>query len=75
MISIEQMREIEPTLKNAPDEDVEVIRNLIYTHAQLALDCFIEEKNGSKMSPLVPRQVDGDMKKLPPCKMEKQKTE
>lgn len=75
MISLEEMRGLEPALKNAPDKDVEVIRNLLYAHAQLALECFIEEKNGSKMSSLVPRQVEDNMKKLPVCKTEKQKKE
>ena len=48
MLSIEQIRELEPTLRDAPDEDIESIRESIYAHAQLALECFLEEKTGEK---------------------------
>lgn len=49
MISLDRIRELEPTLKDAPDEYVAIIREQLYGLGQLAYDTWIIE-NGSKIA-------------------------
>jgi hypothetical protein len=44
MISLEEMREIEPSLKDKSDKEVEEIRRLLYELGNLALDRFFDSK-------------------------------
>lgn len=48
MITLERMREIEPKLKHASDDEVAEIRERLYGLAQLAYDRWVDE-NGSKI--------------------------
>tara|TARA_B100001939_G_scaffold290812_1_gene262384 strand:+ start:283 stop:462 length:180 start_codon:yes stop_codon:yes gene_type:complete len=59
MITLSRIREIEPSLRDASDEEVAQIRDQIYGLAQLAYDCYKKE-NDSKF-PMGSLQVD-DMK-------------
>jgi len=58
MISLEQIRELEPSLQDAPDEEVARIRELTYSLVQLALECFLEKKTGVKQEVQVPSAYD-----------------
>ena len=58
MISLDRMRELEPSLKNASDEEVAEIRERLYGLAQLAYERWIDE-NGSKI-PVGLRKDDED---------------
>ena len=49
MMTIEQLRELEPSLKDLPDNEVFRIRQLIYDHAELALSCFLKTKTGKSI--------------------------
>jgi hypothetical protein len=49
MLTIEQCREIDPRLKNLPDELVEKIRDSLYALGQLAFDEWVEDRNVSKI--------------------------
>jgi hypothetical protein len=42
MRSIEQLRSIDPELRDLSDEDATEIRAKLYALAELALDCWIE---------------------------------
>ena len=46
MISLDRIRELEPSLKSAPDEFVAKIREQLYSLGQLALDSW--ESTSSK---------------------------
>ena len=48
MITIEELKKLEPMLVGKTDEEVTVIRNLLYQAANLALENFFEDKSGSK---------------------------
>jgi hypothetical protein len=48
MIDIQELRKLEPTLAEKTDEEITAIRNLLYQAANLALENFFEDKNGSK---------------------------
>jgi hypothetical protein len=48
MISLEKLREIEPALEKVSDEELTVIRNLLYAQGQLAFECWLESQSGSK---------------------------
>jgi hypothetical protein len=50
MITLEQLRKLEPSLKDLPDDEVFRIRELIYDHAELALSCFLETKTGKSIT-------------------------
>ncbi len=49
MISLDRIRELEPTLKDAPDEYVAVIREQLYALGQLAFDTWTA-KESSKIA-------------------------
>lgn len=49
MITLKQLRELEPSLKDLPDEEVYRIRELLYDQATLALECFLETKTGKSI--------------------------
>lgn len=48
MISLDQIRKLEPGLKNASDEEVAQIRERLYEMAQLSFESWMDE-NGSKI--------------------------
>lgn len=45
MISLKQLRELEPTLQNSSDEEVALMREKIYEMAQLAYDSYKEDRD------------------------------
>ena len=74
-ISLEEIRKLEPALERIPDKELEKIRQQLYDLGQLALECFIERKVGSKMSSLVPQQTRDNMQQLEQCEMKIQTKE
>lgn len=51
MISLEKLREIEPALEKVSDEELIIIRDLLYAQGQLAFEMWLEEQesqSGSK---------------------------
>lgn len=44
MMSLERMRELEPSLSSKSDEEVAEIREALYELAELALDSYFEKK-------------------------------
>jgi hypothetical protein len=54
MMSLEEIREIEPALKEKSDEEVKEIRFLLYQLAQLTLECYFKEKTGSDIQVSIP---------------------
>ena len=58
MISIEELRKIEPELQELPDAEVEHIRDLLYDQAKLALECFLQDKTGKKHEVHIPSPSD-----------------
>ena len=48
MISLDRIRELEPSLKNAPDEDVAIIREQLYGLGHLVFESW-QSKSGSKI--------------------------
>ena len=61
MISLEELKRIEPALMNKSDEELTKIRNLLYGQAQLAFECFLEDKCGSNNPLGVDRLLNLDM--------------
>lgn len=49
MISLTDLRKIDPRLIEVSDEELIKIRHSLYSLGQLALEDFIEEKTGSKL--------------------------
>lgn len=58
MISLEKLREIEPALEKVSDEELIVIRNLLYAQGQLAFEMWLEGQRGQSGSKY-PVRVDG----------------
>ena len=56
MISLDQIRELEPKLKNSSDEEVAIIREKLYEMAQLVFDTW-KDSHGSKI-PLGLKEID-----------------
>ena len=56
MISLDRIRELEPSLKNASEEDVAMIREQLYGLGQLLYETW-QEEHGSKI-PLGLRKID-----------------
>lgn len=75
MISLEKLREVEPALKTVSDQELERIRDILYAHAEMALESFIEAKTGSNVSPVVSGQAENSMKKSSLWKKEEYKKE
>jgi hypothetical protein len=75
VISPEELKEIEPTLANASNEELIEIGNHLYDLAQLALECYLDSKGGSKNPTGVAGHFDMDMEKLRMCKTKKTKKE
>ncbi len=48
MIGLEEMRNIDPRLREIPDQELIKIRHSLYALGQLALERYLEHKNGSK---------------------------
>ncbi len=48
MMPLDQFRKLEPEFASMPDDELTKIRNLLYQAANLALENFFEDKNGSK---------------------------
>ena len=61
MISLDELKKIEPALVNKSNEELTVIRNLLYGQAQLAFGCFLEDKSGSNNPLGVDRLLNLDM--------------
>ena len=61
MITLDELRQIEPALKNTSDEELTKIRNLLYGQAQLAIECWLEDKSGSKNPPRVYGLLNSDV--------------
>lgn len=53
MISIEELRKIDPRLIEKSDEEVIKIRSYLYALGQLAFDSWLETKDSSKFPPRV----------------------
>jgi hypothetical protein len=49
MISIERLKEIEPTLAKLTDGEIRKIRRLLYQYAVLVLEIYLEKTTGSKL--------------------------
>jgi hypothetical protein len=58
MISLLRLRELEPKLKHASDQEVAVIREKLYEAAQLAYDSY-QDRNDSKFA-LGSEPIDAD---------------
>jgi len=54
MISLEEMREIEPALKNVSDKELIEARRVLYQLAKLSLECFIEKKTDKEAMVEIP---------------------
>jgi hypothetical protein len=52
MLSLEQLRKIDPRLKSVPDEELEHVRAKLYEIGQFAFEEWIKEKNKSKAVPI-----------------------
>ncbi len=61
MITLKQLREIEPLLEKVSDEELTIIRDLLYKQGQLAFECWLEEQTGSKNPVRVHGLPDIDM--------------
>ncbi len=48
MLSIEELKKIDPSLKELSDEEVAIVRARLYEMVQLSFDSWWEDKNGSK---------------------------
>ena len=48
MISLDRIRELEPSLKDAPDEDVAIIREQLYGLGRLVFESW-QSNSGSKI--------------------------
>lgn len=48
LLSLSQLREIDPSLRLVSDEDLEIVRSSLYEMAQLAFDVWNEGNGGSK---------------------------
>jgi hypothetical protein len=48
MISIEQIRESDPALKDLPEEELIRAREVLYGLAQLAIECYLDDKSKTK---------------------------
>ena len=48
MLSLNQIKKIDPTLGELTEEDAEKIRHAFYELAQLIFEDWYDEKNGSK---------------------------
>jgi hypothetical protein len=45
MLSLKQLRDLEPSLRDLPDDEVAIIREQIYAMAQLAYDSYKEQRD------------------------------
>jgi hypothetical protein len=75
MISFEELRKVDPALRDVSDEELERIRDLLYAQARLALGCWFEEKKGFQKIPLGCSLSEVEMPELKQCKLKKRKTE
>ena len=48
MISIEELRKIDPEMENLSDEELTKVREMLYSLGQLAFDSWLEDNDGSK---------------------------
>ncbi|MFA5792168.1 MAG: hypothetical protein WC884_04010 [Candidatus Paceibacterota bacterium] len=54
MLSIEQLRKIDPSLKNLTDKDFEIIRAKLYDLGKFAFEEWLKRRNSSKTVPIHP---------------------
>jgi hypothetical protein len=50
MLSLEELRELEPELRKKTDAEVEETRNLLYQLAQLMLESYVDTKKKTQKS-------------------------
>lgn len=48
MLSLEECRKIDPSLKDCSDDQVREIRDALYEFGKLAIDLWLDAKGGSK---------------------------
>ena len=48
MIDIQELKRIDPTLQKYSDKELIDIRALLYSAAELTLECYVESKSVSK---------------------------
>ena len=58
MLSIDQLRNIDPELRDLSDQDITDIRTRLYALAELALDCWVEQVR--EKTPAVPQADSHD---------------
>ena len=51
MISLDELKRIDPNLKKYSDTELEKIRALLYSLGQLAIESFLDNKSVSTISP------------------------
>jgi hypothetical protein len=51
MISLDEMKRIDPRLAKYSDEELSKIRTLLYSLGQLAVESFLDSHSGSTISP------------------------
>ena len=51
MISLDELKRIDPNLKKYSDTELEKIRALLYSLGQLAIESFLDSKSVSTISP------------------------
>ena len=62
MISLEELRKIDPSLEKIPDDELIRIRHSLYALGQLSIETFMERKTGSKYPIRVHGLNDDDMR-------------
>ena len=50
MISLDELKKIDPKLSKYSDEELEKIRALLYSLGQLAIESFLDNKKGSTIT-------------------------
>ncbi len=75
MLDLNRLVEIDPRFKDIPKEGQIEIRNLLYGLAQLALECYVKSKSGSKNPAGAPGLFEPLKEELPLWKPEKHKKE
>lgn len=48
-LSLEELRETEPSMKDIPDKELGEIRDIIYQQAELSLEYYLEHEKGIKL--------------------------
>lgn len=59
MMSLEELRKVEPKFKDLPDEELTLIRQFLYALGELVFDRWLAQRNGSK-NPRIDRGRNND---------------